>query len=84
MPCESGDLTKRTSIRIMTRHGNSRTSPSGNETVEFPFKRMRRRKNANRGEVFSACGDNSSNLSKLPLYDGSLLVRPRINSMTSL
>lgn len=84
MPLESGDLTKRTSISIMTRHGNSSTRPSGNEMVEFPFNRMRRRKKANLGETFSACRDRSSNLSRLSFEDGSLRVRSCIKPMVAL
>lgn len=84
MPFESGDLTKSTSMRIMTRHGNSRTRPRGNETVEFPFNRMRRRKKANLGATFSACCDRSSNWSRLSLEDGSRLVRSCMKPMAAL
>jgi hypothetical protein len=84
MPLESGDLTKRISIKIMTKHGNNRTRPSGNETVELPFNRMRRRKNANRGETFSVCCDRSSNLSTLSFENGSLRVRSCMKPMAAL
>ncbi len=83
MPCESGDLTNRTSINTMTRHGNSRTRPRGNETVEFPLSLMRRRKKANRGETFSACLDKSSILSRLSFEDGSLPVRSCMKPMVA-
>jgi hypothetical protein len=81
MPCESGDLTKRIIIIIITRHGNNSTSPSGIETDELPLSRMRRRKKDNRGEVFSARRERSSNLSKLSFEVGSLFVISRRNPM---
>ena len=84
MPLESGDLTKRISIKIMTKHGNNRTRPSGNETVELPFNRMRRRKNASRGDNFSACCDRSSNSSMLSFENGSLCARSCIKPMAAL
>ena len=48
-PGEEGWRTTRTSIRIMTRHGNSNTAPSGTEIFELPFNRMRLLKKDNRG-----------------------------------
>ena len=39
----------RTSIRIMTIHGNSNTAPSGTEIFELPFSRMRLLKKDNLG-----------------------------------
>lgn len=48
--------------------------PSGIETEELPFSRIRRRKKANRGETFSARRDRSSNFSRLPFVEGNLLV----------
>ena len=75
MPCESGDLTKRTKINIITRHGNSKTRPSGIETDEFPFNRIRRRKKDNRGDSFSARRDIWPSLSRPSCEDGSFLVK---------
>lgn len=75
MPSGFGDLTKSTNIKIMTRHGNRSTRPSGMEKVESPLSRMRRRKKPNRGAVFSARRDASSNVSSVSLEVGSLLVR---------
>ena len=40
-PGEEGCRTMRTMIKIMTMHGNSNTAPSGTETFELPFSRMR-------------------------------------------
>ena len=74
MPCESGDLTKRIMIMIITRHGNRSTSPSGIETDELPLSRILRRKKDNRGDVFSARRDRSSKLSRLSFAVGSLFV----------
>ena len=39
----------RTTIRIMTIHGNSNTAPSGTEIFELPFSRMRLLKKDNLG-----------------------------------
>lgn len=39
----------RTTIRIMTIHGNSNTAPSGTEILELPFSRMRLLKKDNLG-----------------------------------
>ena len=50
-PVEDGCLTIRTSINIMTIHGNKSTAPSGMEILEFPFSLIRRRKKANLVEV---------------------------------
>lgn len=79
MPCESGDLAKRIRIKIITRHGKRSTRPSGIETDESPFSRIRRRKKGNRGDAFSAGRDMSSDFFMLSLGDGSLLVRSCMN-----
>jgi hypothetical protein len=49
-PEEDGCLTKRKRIRMTTMQGKSRTKPSGIEIDEFPFIRIRRRKNDNCGK----------------------------------
>jgi hypothetical protein len=74
MPWEFGDLTNKTNIRTTTRHGNSKTNPSGTEIEESPLSRMRRRKKANLGETFSARRDRVSNWSMLFSRDGILLL----------
>ena len=50
-----GCRTSRTRMRMMTRHGKSRTTPSGMEILELPRSRIRRRKKANRGVRYSRC-----------------------------
>jgi hypothetical protein len=50
-PGEDGCLTKRKRMNTTTMHGNRSTKPSGIEMDEFPFSRIRRRKNDNRGKV---------------------------------
>lgn len=59
-PGEEGCLTKRSRIRTITRHGNSKTKPSGIEMEEFPFSRIRRRKNANLGTARPFSRETSS------------------------
>ena len=44
LPGEEGCLTINTIMRIMTRHGNKSTAPSGTEIFEFPLRRIRRLK----------------------------------------
>ena len=46
-PGEEGCRTKRSKIRTITRHGNSKTNPKGIEIDELPFKRILLLKNAN-------------------------------------
>lgn len=60
-PVEEGCRTTRTSINIMTIHGNISTAPRGMDIFELPFSRIRRRKKANldEGRYFSC--DGSSN-----------------------
>jgi len=48
-PGEEGWRTKRSRIRIITRHGNNKTKPRGIEIDELPFSRILRRKKANLG-----------------------------------
>lgn len=50
-PGDDGCLTKRKRMRMTTMHGNSSTKPSGIEIDELPFRRMRLRKNDNRGRL---------------------------------
>ena len=50
-----GCRTSRTRMRMMTRHGKSRTTPSGMDTLELPRRRIRRRKKANLGVRYSRC-----------------------------
>jgi hypothetical protein len=59
-PGDAGCRTNRRRIKTITRHGNSNTKPRGIEIDEFPFKRMRRRKKANRGEARPLSRDASS------------------------
>jgi hypothetical protein len=73
IPEDCGCRTKRISIMIMTRHGKRRTMPRGIETDEFPLSRIRRRKKANRGDIFSARRERSSSVSKLVWGVGILL-----------
>lgn len=59
-PGEFGCLTKRTRIRMTTINGNSITTPTGMEMVEFPLKRNGLRKKARRDHkrpdlVFDLC-----------------------------
>ena len=49
----------------ITIHGNSSTAPSGIDTFELPFSRIRLRNNANRGVIFSRDFDKSLNEGKL-------------------
>jgi hypothetical protein len=77
IPPESGCRRNRINITIMTRHGKRRTIPSGTETEEFPFRRILRRKKANRGCTLSARRDRSSSFSRLACDDGKLLYRSR-------
>jgi len=65
LPGDEGCRRNKTRINIMTIHGNKRTSPKGIEMEELPFKRMRRRKKANRGESRSALRDTSSREGRL-------------------
>ena len=48
-PGEDGCRTMRTTIKIMTIHGNSNTAPNGTEILELPFSRMRLLKKDNLG-----------------------------------
>ena len=48
-PGEAGCRTKRSRMRTITRHGNSKTRPRGIEIEELPFRRILRRKKANLG-----------------------------------
>lgn len=59
-PGEEGCLTNRRRIRIITRHGNSKTKPSGIEMEELPFNRMRRLKKANLGRTWLFSREASS------------------------
>lgn len=61
-PGESGCLTNRTSIKIMTTHGKMSTIPNGTEMRELPLSRMRLFKKLNRGVIFSVVFEISSNL----------------------
>ena len=73
-PGDWGCRTKRISINIMTIQGKSRTRPRGIEMEELPFRRMRRRKKANRGDNLSALRERSSREGRLG-EDGILLTR---------
>ena len=64
LPASVGCRTKRSSINITIKQGKSRTRPRGIEMREFSLRRMRRRKKANLGVIFSALLDRSS-------YEGS-------------
>jgi hypothetical protein len=64
LPASVGCRTKSSSIKITIKQGKSRTRPRGIEMREFSLRRMRRRKKANLGVIFSALLDRSS-------YDGS-------------
>jgi len=64
LPASVGCRTKRSSINITIKQGKSKTRPSGIEMREFSLRRMRRRKKANLGVIFSALLDRSS-------YEGS-------------
>lgn len=44
----------------MTMHGSTRMTPSGTEKVEFPLRRIRRRKKANHDGNRSVARDRSS------------------------
>ena len=59
-PGEEGCRTTITSIKIMTVSGNNNTIPSGIETFEFPFKRIRLLKKPNCGRPRSFLGAHSS------------------------
>jgi hypothetical protein len=58
-PGFEGCRTTRTSIKIITMHGNRRTTPSGIDIFEFPRNRIRLRKNANLAVQFSLSHDIS-------------------------
>ncbi len=58
-PGVAGCRTMRTKMSTMTMHGKRRTAPRGTEMEELPFKRTRRRKKANRGEMRSFCWERS-------------------------
>lgn len=53
--------------------------PSGREVEDFPFNRIRRRKKARRGDIFSARRDKLSNFSALSFVEGSF--RDRFRNM---
>ena len=50
-PVEEGCRTIKIRINTMTTQGNRSTAPRGIDIFEFPFKRMRRRKNDNLDEM---------------------------------
>lgn len=60
-PGDEGCRTKRSRMKTITRHGNSKTNPRGIEMEELPFRRMRRLKKANRGELWPFSRETSSN-----------------------
>ncbi len=60
LPVDEGCRTTRTSIKIITIHGNRSTAPRGIDIFELPFRRIRRRKNANLGVIRSLWRDTSS------------------------
>jgi hypothetical protein len=59
-PGEEGCLTKISTIRTITRHGNSKTNPSGIEIDELPFNLIRRLKKANRDTSLPFSWETSS------------------------
>jgi hypothetical protein len=65
-PGELGCRRNSVSISINTVIGNSSTRPKGIVIVELPFKRIRRRKKANRGDNRWYCRISSS-----VFFDGS-------------
>lgn len=73
-PLTSGDLQKSVKIRPITSSGKRRTRASGIETVESPFRRMRRRKKAAGTLAFSARWGASSFFSALSVEGCDLLV----------
>lgn len=50
-PGDEGCRTKRSRIKTITRHGNSKTNPRGIEIDELPFNLILRRKKANLGRA---------------------------------
>ena len=73
----------RTSIRIMTIHGNSNTAPSGTETFELPFSRMRLLKKDNLGTKRSFSLLRSSRDGKAGV-EGIRLMRLLTNPMAAV
>ena len=55
---------KRRHIKIITRQGKRTTSPTGTETDESPFSRMRRRRKVKFDETFSVSLDVSLRFGK--------------------
>jgi hypothetical protein len=45
---------------MITRHGNTKTNPSGIEMEELPFNRIRRLKKANLGKIWPFSREYSS------------------------
>ena len=72
----------RTTIRIMTIHGNSNTAPSGTEIFELPFSRMRLLKNDNLGTNRSFSLVRSSRDGRAGV-DGIRLMRLLTNPMAA-
>jgi hypothetical protein len=66
---------KRNRIKTITRHGNNKTNPSGTETDELRFSRIRRRKNANRGIAGPFSCNESSRGGKLGVGGRRFLMR---------
>ena len=60
LPGDAEGRTKMRSINITIKQGKSRTRPRGIEMREFSLRRMRRRKKASLGDIFSALLERSS------------------------
>lgn len=73
-PGDEGCRTKRSRMKTITRHGNSKTNPKGIEMDELPFKRMRRRKKA-KGAELRPFSRGSSSMGRLGALGSRFVMR---------